>query len=152
MEDLFESIIWLIVIAFWIISGLLKKRAKQPPEAKRQPYPQPPYHEKRAEFEEKILEALGFPAPKPIPPQAPKVKKKPEATSVITGKKLEVKTKAPPAPAPVKAEEEVFPAPLVFTPEKLQEGIILSTILGPPKSIELRDKTQRLRQFLALKS
>lgn len=134
MENLFESIIWLIVIAFWIISGFLKKKAKQPQEARRPPYPEAPYPEKRTELEEKILEALGFPVPKPIPaPLPPIAKKKPKPQPVVLEKRPVAEIKAPPATA-VKAGEEAFPASLVFTSDRLQEGIILSTILSPPKA------------------
>lgn len=154
MENLFESIIWLIVIAFWIISGILKKRTKQPEEDKRQPYPKPPPEpEKRTELEERILEALGFPVPKPAPaPAPPLVKKKPKLQPVILEKKPAAEIKAPPTPAVIKTEEKAIPAPLVFSPDKLEEGIILSTILGPPKSIEFRTKNQLLRKFLNLSS
>ncbi len=129
MENLSELIIWLIVMAvFWLLPALAKKN-KQPPQPQGQASP-----EKRAELEEKILEALGFPVPKPIPlPQPPIiVKKKP--LPVVLAKKPAVGIKAPPATAPVKAGEETHPAPLIFTPDKLQEGIILSTVLGPPKA------------------
>lgn len=143
MENLFESVIWLVIMVFfWLIPALTKKN-KQPQEAKRQPYPQPPYTErppleKRAELEKKLLEALGFPIPKPPPPPHPPVAKNtPRPHPVVLEKKPVTEIKAYPALAAVKAEKEVFPDPLVFNSDELREGIILSIILGPPKSSAL---------------
>lgn len=142
MENSFESIIWLVIMVFfWLIPALTKK-TKQPQEVKRQPYPQPPYTErpsleKRAELEKKLLEALGFPIPTPPPlPHPPAVEKKPVPHPVVVEKKPMPEIK-PAAPAAVKAEEEAIPAPLFFSPDKLEEGIILSTVLGPPRSYTL---------------
>lgn len=144
MENSFESIIWLVIMVFfWLIPALTKK-TKQPQEAKRQPYPQPPYTErpsleKRAEIEKKILEALGFPVPIPPTPSPlpiPVQRKKNTPHPAISEKKPAPEIK-PSAPAAVKAEEEAMPAPLFFNPDKLEEGIILSAVLGPPKSSTL---------------
>lgn len=143
MENSFESIIWLVIMVFfWLIPALTKK-TKQPQETKRQPYPQPPYTErppleKRAELEKKLLEAFGFPIPKPPPPPHPPVAKNtPRSHPVVLEKMPVAEVKAPPAPAAVKAKEEAIHAPLFFSPDKLEEGIILSIILGPPKSSTL---------------
>lgn len=142
MENLSEAIIWLVIMVFfWLIPALTKK-TKQPQETKGQPYPQPPHTErpsleKRAELEEKLLEALGFPIPKPPPLPQPHIAKKAPRPHPVVLEKKPISEIKPAAPIAVKTEEEAIPVPLVFSSDKLQEGIILSIILGPPRSSTL---------------
>jgi outer membrane biosynthesis protein TonB len=144
LENLFESIIWLVIMVFfWLIPALTKKTKQPQGSEERQPYPQPPptqpsWQEREAlEKKLKVLEALGFPIPKPQPlPQPPVAKKKHKPHPVVLEKKPIPEIK-PAAPMAVKTEEETMSVPLVFNSAKLQEGIILSIVLGPPKSSTL---------------
>lgn len=144
MENLFESIIWLVIMVFFWLIPTLTKKTKQPREAERQPYSQPPpaspsWQEREAlEKKLRLLETLGLRFPMPLPETyplhpPPVAKKKHEPHPVVAEKKTISEIK-PAAPAVVKTKEEAIPVPLVFSSDKLQEGIILSIVLGPPKS------------------
>lgn len=166
MDNLFELIFWLIAIAIWLFSSQAKKKRTQPiPQVPRGG--QEPVQERRtATLEERILESLGIEIPKaPEPQREPISERKPFTQSPaqadikktrekiaslqLTIDQLKQKKEAVlPGLAP-EAKAELYES---ITLDKLEQGIILSVILGPPKSIELRDKTQRLKQFLALKS
>lgn len=132
MDNLFELIFWLIAIAIWIFSSQAKKKRTQP-------VPQVPrggqelVQERRtATLEERILESLGIEMPKaPEPPPKIIVEKKKITPLRLPEEKLKPKAKImPSAPdAKIKTKPSEF-----FTPDKLEEGIILSVILGPPKA------------------
>lgn len=91
------------------------------------------------------FQALGFPPPEEIKPE-PKLRLRPEKPKEpVTIKKEIKKTETitpklkptqvmPSLEQTEKTKEEL----LVFSQEKLQEGIILSIILGPPKAYQIR--------------
>ena len=137
MGDLFESIFWIIIILVWISSIFSKaKKARQSKAGAGLPKSKP--HED-AELTKEIFRSFSFPlaqkqyeAPKP----KPKVKKLPPAKKPT---QIEFKDapryKRAPEPALVKPIKEEVPA-LVFSLDKLEEGIILAEILGPPKAYQ----------------
>lgn len=116
-----ELLFWLIIILIWIFISLLKRTKTIP--TKEEPSPPP------KEWEE-ILETLGFPIPpKPEPPREIKLKLK-EAPVV-----LETRTEKPPS---IKIEEKrAEKEKVAFLTDRWEEGIILSTILGPPKAYQI---------------
>lgn len=128
MDTIFGALIWLIIIFIWIFSASKKTRRKDSDSGKETP----------SEFEKKILEALGISFPKiPEPaiqkPPEPKIEEKIHYVE----KKREPKAprdvpKLPVAKVIVEETEREFPDSL--TAEKLQEGIVFSVILGPPKA------------------
>lgn len=125
-----EALFWLIIIIIWIFSALAKKKERRSRQKE----------EPTSGIEEKILEALGIQLPKvPVPEEA--------LTVEIPQKKKKI-------PAPFKPElkeeetkrTEILPATPVGEPEpekadflsavELEEGIIFSEILGPPKAYQ----------------
>lgn len=143
MDNLFELVFWLIAIAIWLFSSQAKKK-RQGQFPRREPIPE----RRPSTLEEKILESLGLKIPEaPEPQREPTSESKPftqSAAQVNTKKKTEEivslqltidqlkqkKEAVLPALAPeAKAERGEF-----ITLDKLEEGIILSVILGPPKA------------------
>lgn len=125
-----ELLIWLIIIFFWIISLLAK--TKKGPQPKEEPY-EPTYEP--SEEEEEILETLGLPLP--IPREKPKEKIE-EAPILI--QKEEVKPEIEVTPVEPLPKPEISPEtkpPEFLSSDKLEEGIILSIILGPPKALTI---------------
>lgn len=129
--DFFEFIFWLVAILIWFFSSLAKKKKPQG-----QPWQGPAQERRPSSLEEKILESLGLKIPQA--PQSPvQVTIKPKAYQPTAAKKkeekitsLQRKEAVLPAPAPeVKAGPGEF-----LNLDKLEEGIILSIILGPPKA------------------
>lgn len=88
---------------------------------------------------EDLFQILGFPLPEEIPPK-PERPKEPIIVKRKT-KKPEVEiaelkpAKIEPLPEQVEKTKEGLPT---FSQDKLQEGIILSVILGPPKAHQIR--------------
>lgn len=119
----------IILIVFQKLSKTLQQQQEQ---------------QQRESGEEKIgdlFKTLGFPLPEEIPPKPEW--KKPEEPLIVKRKvkKPEVKItelkplkpELPPEEAEVLKEEE-----LAFPQDKLEQGIILSEILGPPKAYQIR--------------
>lgn len=127
MEDIFPFIFWSVIVFLWIILPLLRKRRLQPEEKI------PP------EIEEEILETLGFPIPKPPKTQAPLE----EIIVPIQAKEEKVRpeTETKPQTISLEIKEE---EPEYLSVEKLQEGMILSIILGPPKAKTILSRRRNL--------
>jgi hypothetical protein len=137
MGDFFESIFWVIIILVWISSIFSKaKKAAKPKEGLGSPGPKP---DEDIGFEKEIFRSFGFPsAQKQYQAPKPKVRILPQTKKEA---QLELKDapryKHPPEPAATKPAKKETPA-LVFSADKLQEGIILAEILGPPKAHQFR--------------
>ena len=126
---------WQFLI-FIIFILLLQRLSKNLEEQRRQ--------QQEEEKEEKIkdfFQTLGFPLPEEIPP-----KPKPEEPKEPAVIKKEIKKpeagiaelkpeKVEPRGKEIEEDEEELPT---FSEDKLEEGIILSAILGPPKAHQIR--------------
>ena len=128
MDTIFGALIWLIIIFIWIFSASKKTRRKDSESREKTP----------PEFEKKILEALGMSFPE-IP--EPDIQKPLEIQEEIHYAEKEKETQTPPEiPKPVVAkvivEETEREFPDSSTVEKLQEGVVFSVILGPPKAYQ----------------
>ena len=124
MDNLFELVFWLIAIAIWLFSSQAKKKRTQP-------IPQETVQKRKpSSLEERILESLGLKIPEaPEPPPKIIVEKK-----KITPLRLpEEKPKAEALPSALVPEIKAGRGEFI-TLDKLEEGIILSVILGPPKA------------------
>jgi hypothetical protein len=135
MGDFFESIFWIIIILVWISS--IFSKAKKAGQSKAGTGPLKPKPRQDSGLAGEIFRSFGFPpaqqkyeAPKPKITRLPRVKKE-------TQLELKDAPRYKPAPLPVAAEpiKEEAPA-LVFSLDKLEEGIILAEILGPPKAYQ----------------
>ncbi len=141
MDGIFGVLIWLIIIFSWIFSASKKSRRKDSDVKKEAP----------PEFEKKILEALGISFPKvpgPVIQKPPEIKEEihypqgivlpvplKEGPYAEKEKELQAPPEIPkPVVAKVIAEEAEREFPDLSTAEKLQEGIVFSVILGPPKA------------------
>lgn len=131
MNNIFEAFFWLLIISIWAISILAKKRKKGTDLEK---------------------EPTWFPFPK-IPAEIPQpsIEKKKEEKQIYfevkkKNKKIEpeiVKATLPAFPAAAgsrqgpEKEEVKEEAVDLASLEKLEEGIMLSLVLGPPKAYQL---------------
>lgn len=125
MDGIFGALIWLIIIFVWIFSALKRIRRKDSESSKKT----------SSELGKKILEAWGisFPEipeptiqkpPEPEPPEPKIEEREPQAPPEVPK----------PTVATVIAEETEREFSDLSTVESLQEGIIFSVILGPPKA------------------
>lgn len=122
----------LFIIFFFLIQKFSKTLEEQQKKEERKP---------AEERMKDLLETLGFPFPQEIPPQ-PK-KERPEEPVIVRKeiKKPEVKiielkpAKLEPPPERVEETKEGLPT---FSQDKLEEGIILSVILGAPRAYQIR--------------
>ena len=127
---MFRFLIFLIFIIF--IQRLFKTLQEQQREQPKEP----------AEEEIKnYFQTLGFPAPEEIPPE-PKLER-PKQPPIVKeeDRKPQVKL-AELKPAKIEPQPEQIEKPkeelLSFSTDKLEQGIILSAILGPPKAYQIR--------------
>lgn len=128
MDGIFGALIWLIIIFIWVFSALKKTRRKDSKSGEKTP----------SELEKKILEALGMSFPE-IPEPAIQKPPEPKIEEKIHYVEKEMEAKAPcevpkPAITTVIAEETERESPDLSTVENLQEGVVFSVILGPPKA------------------
>jgi hypothetical protein len=133
MGDFFESIFWIIIILVWI--GSIFSKAKKAGQSKAGADLPKPKSREDAGLAKEVFRSFSFPlaqqkyeAPKPKVTRLPRVKKETQ---------LELKDaqryKQAPLPAVAQPIKEVA---LVFSMDKLEEGIILAEILGPPKAYQ----------------
>jgi len=136
MDGIFGALIWLIIIFIWIFSAAKKSRGKDSESRKNSP----------SEFEKKILEALGISFPKiPEPPiQEPPETKEKEPGPAFAEDQISLFEAPKPVAAKVIAEEAETGFSDLLTEEKLQEGIVLSIILGPPKAYRFLDFSSKI--------
>lgn len=139
MEELFGSLFYIIIALIWIVSMILKARGKKGGEV-------PPSEEEVEEY----FRTIGLP-PQELPtryePTRPEVplppKREPIRPQPAEAKRPIPKVKAPEIKKEIKKEpllpkevpvQKIPPLAKTLTKEQLQEGIILSTILGPPRA------------------
>jgi hypothetical protein len=136
MDGIFGALIWLIIIFIWIFSAAKKSRRKDSESRKDSP----------SEFEKKILEALGISFPNiPEPPiQEPLETKGKKPSPAFAENQISLFEAPKPVAAKVIAKEAETGSSDLLTEEKLQEGIVLSIILGPPKAYRFLDFSSRI--------
>lgn len=118
MDELINLAIYLIVGLVWLISVLGGKRKRHRlPEEEEFPFPFPLPQPAPTEVEEKE-------EPLPPPPQI-----EIEIPTTIVPPIVEEIEK----PSPSLSYKEIEERAIEFSKERLEEGIILSTVLGPPK-------------------
>ena len=133
MGDFFESLFWIIIILVWVSSIFSKaKKAGQPKASTGAAQPKP---RNDTDLVKEIFRSFSFPlAPQKYEAPKPKVTKAPRAKKET---QLELEDAPRYKPAPVAAKPVIKEAPaLVFSLDKLEEGIILAEILGPPKAYQ----------------
>ena len=120
---------FLLFITFLIlIQKLIKTLQEQQKEQKE------PSEEETKDY----FQSLGFPPPREIPPQPKPERPKEPVIAKREIKRPEIKIaefKPTRIEVPPKQAEEELPT---FSQDKLEEGIILSAILGPPKAYQIR--------------
>lgn len=130
MENLFIFLIVIIFILQWVAKLIQRAR----------PQPEPEPEETLPSEIEEYFKSIGLPREeaKPSPPELT-----PEREVVKPPKEAEKKKVITPAEEIKKEEEPAtlralplkkFPLSLSFSAETITQGIILSTILGPPKA------------------
>ena len=137
MDNLFELVFWLIAIAIWLFSSQAKKK-RQGQFPRREPIPE----RRPSTLEEKILESLGLEIPEaPEPPPKIIVEKKKITPLPLPEERLKPKGSGLPSDKPETEALSSALAPEIkagrgefITLDKLEQGIILSVILGPPKA------------------
>lgn len=122
IEKIFEVGFWLVIFLIWFISSQTKRKTKKT-------FPE---EETDSEVGKDILETLGFPFPR-IPKKYPTEKKKEKIVPVQSKVKEELKPKLE-VTEPTLTVGIKQPSLELFSLDKLQEGIIFSVVLGPPKS------------------
>jgi hypothetical protein len=127
--------VWQFLI-FIIFILLLRKASRTLEEQRKEQQKEPTEEEIK-----NLFQTLGFPPPQEIPPE-PKPERAEEPVIVKKEiKKPEVKIaelKPAKIKPPPKQVEEAKEELLTFSQDKLEEGIILSEILGPPKAYQIR--------------
>lgn len=123
----FEVIFWLIVGIFWVLAKLMKKNLPQEPEQEPKEFKIP----REWEFPEEILLPQVRSSPQPEAQKPQKIEKEPE-TNKEEQQDLPDNSQVL---TPFKTCLTAVRLPS-FTKDKLQEGIILSIILGPPKALQ----------------
>ncbi len=125
----------LFVIFIILIQRLTRVLQEQQKEEQREP---------AKEKINELFKTLGFPLPEETPPEPKSERLESPKEPVIVKKEIkkpEVEiaefkpTKIEPPPKRTEEEEEELPA---FSTDKLEEGIVLSEILGPPKAYQIR--------------
>ena len=148
MDNFFELFFWLIAIAIWISSAAAKKKRTPPIPQVPRGGQEPVQNRKPPSLEERILESFGFKIPEaPEPQREPIPERKPSLQSsaqVNIKKKKEQMASLQLSIDQLKLKKEaILPVPATeakagtyeFIPlDKLEQGIILSVILGPPKA------------------
>ena len=148
MDNFFELFFWLIAIAIWISSAAAKKKRTPPIPQVPRGGQEPVQNRKPPSLEERILESFGFKIPEALKPQRePIPERKPSLQSsaqVIIKNKREQMASLQLSIDQLKLKKEaILPVPATeakagpyeFIPlDKLEQGIILSVILGPPKA------------------
>lgn len=136
MGDFLENIFWIIIILVWISS--IFSKAKKTSQSKERVTPAKPRFYGQSDFEKQILKNFGFVFPQKYEAPRPKVREIPPKKKE---KQLELKEspryKARPTPESVvvKTVKQETPT-FILNTEKLEEGIILAEILGPPKAYQ----------------
>lgn len=148
MDNLFELVFWLIAIAIWLFSAAAKKKRTQPIPQVPRGGQEPVQKRKPSSLEERILELLGLEIPEaPEPQREPISERKPFTQSPAQVNIKKTREKIASLQLTIdqlkQKKEAVLPAlapeakagPYEFiTLDKLEQGIILSVILGPPKA------------------
>jgi len=128
MDGIFGALIWLVIIFIWVSSALKKIRRKDSSSGE----------DVSSGLEKKILETLGVSFPE-IPEAAIQKPPEPKIEEKIHDDEKKMETKAPrevprPAVTAVIDEKTERKFPDFSTVEDLQEGVVFSVILGPPKA------------------
>lgn len=158
-----EQLVLILIIALisfvnWLFKKSAELREKRKLErqtmeggALSQPESQPAPEEDRDPDESmrRLMEALGLPQDEPPPPvirREPNPPPLPQPVFEVTPPPVTVPTPAAPPPRPVRAAPVIVPtrrsAPsplreLLASPEGLKKAIMISEILGKPKSLRL---------------
>lgn len=142
MQQLIIFIIFIILFQ-WLSKAIHKQQEQQ---QEKEP-PAGPQKDRRRSGVEELFESLGFSLPEEIP-SAPKQEKvvmpQSEINRNVKKRKPEIRLEPPKVnpekdKIPYRQEEEPASSGLPeFSRDKLEEGIILSEILGPPKAYRIR--------------
>ena len=127
MNNLIFIIFIVVIFIFQALGQVLTKRQKQTTPQGEKP--------SKGKTIEDILKTLGFPPIEEEPPAEVIVEKKKEEKPKIekaVGGKPQEEEKTVPALAEKLPEKEFLPL------DKLEEAIIYSTIIGPPKAYQIR--------------
>lgn len=148
MDNLFESIFWLVAIFIWLFSSAAKKKRTQPIPQVPRGGQEPAQKRRPSSIEERILESFGFKIPQaPEPQREPISERKPFTQSPAQVNIKKTREKIASLQLSIDQlklkKEAILPAPATeakagpyefITLDKLEQGIILSVILGPPKA------------------
>ncbi len=160
MGDFVELIIFLAILIIGLLSGSRKKtQSQQKPRARPQrrpepaaatqtarPVPQPAPARGGKTLEESLLDLLQQRVPEPVQPEPAFEPVVPEPTEARSLEPLEVSTEQrhaefherylPEGPAIVQGPRYTpIRQRLLGSPQSVRDGIILQTILGPPKGL-----------------